>query len=166
MPDVVVGLGANLGSPRRALAEAVRQLEDRYGAVQVASLYRSAPVGGPPQPPYLNSAVRLAPAGDGPLAILDACLAIEAAGGRTRSGLAHEPRTLDLDLWWYGGQTLDTPRLVLPHPRAHQRRFVLLPWRELMPHAVLHGRPLDAWLDEVRGQPICRLEGPEWPQTP
>ncbi len=162
---MVVGLGANLGDPRQALAGAVRELQARYGEIQVASLYRSAPVGGPPQPPYLNSAVRLAAARGEPLAVLDACLAIEAAFGRTRSGVAHEPRTLDLDLWWFGGEEMETPRLTLPHPRAHQRRFVLLPWRELMPHVRLRGRSLDTWLDEVRGQPICRLEGPQWPWT-
>ncbi len=166
MPSAVVGLGANLGDARRTLQAAVRDLQARYGPVESASLYRSAPVGGAPQPAYLNSAVKLGVrTQDTPEALLDHCLAVERALGRARTGDLDGPRTLDLDLWWYGGQTVDTPGLTLPHPRAYRRRFVLLPWRELMPGLVLGGRTLDAWLRDIHGQSVCRVEGPSWPWT-
>ena len=166
MPSAVVGLGANLGDARRTLQAAVHRLQERYGLVESASLYQSAPVGGPPQPAYLNSAVKLAVgAQDTPEALLDECLAVERGLGRERTGALNGPRALDLDLWWYDGQTVDIPGLTLPHPRAHRRRFVLLPWRELMPGLVLSGRTLDAWLGGLSGQPVCRVEGPPWPWT-
>lgn len=166
MPSAVVGLGANLGDRRRTLQAGVHTLEQHYELVAAASLYKSAPVGGGPQPAYLNSAVKLrVGAQDTPEALLEHCLGIEAALGRERTGETNAPRTLDLDLWWYDGQTVDTPGLTLPHPRAHLRRFVLLPWRELMPGLVLGGRTLDAWLRDLSGQPVCRVEGPSWPWT-
>ncbi|MDA8198492.1 MAG: 2-amino-4-hydroxy-6-hydroxymethyldihydropteridine diphosphokinase [Thermaerobacter sp.] len=164
MPSAVVGLGANLGDARRTLQAAVYQLQERYSLVEFASLYQSASVGGPPQPAYLNSGVKLAVRSqDTPEALLGDCLAVERALGRERTGELNAPRTLDLDLWWYDGQTVDTHGLTLPHPRAHRRRFVLLPFRELMPGLVLRGRTLDAWLLDINGQPVCRVEGPSWP---
>lgn len=166
MPSAVVGLGANLGDARRTLQAAVQQLQAHYGPVAAASLYQSAPVGGGRQPTYLNSAVKLAVmAQDTPEALLDHCLAIERALGRERTGEINAPRPLDLDLWWYSGRLLDTEHLTLPHPRAHRRRFVLLPWRELMPGLVLRGRTLDAWLADTEGQSVWWMEGPAWPWT-
>ncbi len=166
MPSAVVGLGANLGDARGTLQAAVRELQAHYGSVEAASLYESAPVGGGPQPLYLNSAVKLGVRGpDTPQALLGRCLAIEHALGRQRTGEVNAARPVDVDLWWYDGQTVHTDSLVLPHPRAHLRRFVLLPWRELMPGLVLGGRTLDAWLRDTEGQRVRWVEGPSWPWT-
>jgi 2-amino-4-hydroxy-6-hydroxymethyldihydropteridine diphosphokinase len=94
-------------------------------------------VGGPPQPDYLN-AVLLIQTGLPPRDLLDAIHAIEAGFGRVRAE-RFGPRTLDIDIISYQGQVSDDPELTLPHPRAHERLFVLLPWSDLDPGAELPG---------------------------
>ena len=137
MPEVrsevaLIALGANLGDPAAALTWAVGELA-ALGEVQAVSrFHRTAPVGGPPgQPDYLNAAVKLQtrlPAAP----LLAALLAIEARFGRVRRE-RWGARVLDLDLIAYGAQVLDSPDLNLPHPRAWQRAFVLLPLSEVAP---------------------------------
>ncbi|MEF7613926.1 2-amino-4-hydroxy-6-hydroxymethyldihydropteridine diphosphokinase [Aquincola sp. MAHUQ-54] len=154
---VFVGLGANLGDARGAVQAALQALAGWPG-VRVAaasSLYRSAPVdaGGPD---YINAAAELQTL-LAPEALLDALQAIEHRHGRERP-YRHAPRTLDLDLLLYGDRVLDTPRLTLPHPRLHERAFVLQPLAELAPALVLPGRgPLGPWLHACAGQQIERL---------
>ncbi len=154
-----IGLGANLGDARVALAAAWQALGalPSTRAVALSSLYRSAPIDSS-GPDYLNAVGRLETALD-PLTLLDALQAIEAAHGRERP-YRNAPRTLDLDLLLHGGRVLDTPRLVLPHPRAHERAFVLQPWAELAPGLVLPGHgPIAGLLAGVGGQAIERLDG-------
>lgn len=132
-----IGLGANLGAPRQAFALALAALAPHVSALRVSRLYRTAPVGGPPQPDYLNAAAvfetRLSPR-----ALLDLLLAAEAEAGRVR-GARDAPRTLDLDLLLYGSRVVRGRGLTVPHPRLARRRFVLAPLAELVPGRVVPG---------------------------
>nr|WP_221089746.1 2-amino-4-hydroxy-6-hydroxymethyldihydropteridine diphosphokinase [Deinococcus aquaedulcis] len=138
MTDAFIALGANLGDPAATLAWAAGQLRALGEVAGVSQLYRTAPVGGPPgQPDYLNAAVQLRTALDAP-ALLAALHALEARSGRERRQ-RWEARVLDLDLILYGPQQCTEPGLVLPHPRAWERPFVLAPLSDLnpaLPHPV------------------------------
>ncbi|MHB1473588.1 MAG: 2-amino-4-hydroxy-6-hydroxymethyldihydropteridine diphosphokinase [Dermatophilaceae bacterium] len=140
---VVIGLGANLGAVQSTLEAAVRQLADVDGlhVSAVSDLFETDPVGGPDQPVYLNAVV-LARTRLGPFALLTELHAIEADHGRVRE-TRWGARNLDLDLIQYGdpgsGSELvsQDPELMLPHPRAHERAFVLAPWCAVDPEAEL-----------------------------
>jgi 2-amino-4-hydroxy-6-hydroxymethyldihydropteridine diphosphokinase len=136
-----VGLGANLGDRERTLRAAVDALVDEDGieVVAVSALRETDPVGVGEQPRYLNGAVALettVSARD----LLDRLLAVEQRFGRVRVPGEHAPRTLDLDLLLYGDGEIDEPGLTVPHPRLHERRFVLEPLAELDPGLVIPGR--------------------------
>jgi 2-amino-4-hydroxy-6-hydroxymethyldihydropteridine diphosphokinase len=132
--DAVVGLGANLGNPEAALRQAVAQLALIARLAGVSELYRTVPVGGPPQPDFLNAAVRLEYWGS-PLALLREALGIERAAGRLR-GERWGPRTLDLDILWIAGVAVDDPDLIVPHPRLRERAFALRPLLDVAPDAL------------------------------
>lgn len=140
---VVIALGANLGAVQFTLAAAVRALADVDGIriSAVSELFETDPVGGPEQPVYLNAVV-LARTRLAPFALLTELHAIEAARGRIRE-TRWGARSLDLDLIQYGDpesgsdMTSEDPELLLPHPRAHERAFVLAPWGALDPDARL-----------------------------
>ncbi len=135
-----VGLGANLGKPRRQLLAALEEL-GRIPQTRVtarSSLYRSAPIGYPDQPDYVNAVAKLE-TGLRPEELFARLQEIERGHGRKRS-FRNAPRSLDLDLLLYGGERIDTPALTVPHPRMHQRAFVLVPLLELDPSAVIPGR--------------------------
>ena len=137
--DVVLALGANLGAAQQTLRDAVSDLARVRGltVVDVSPLARSAAVGGPEQPDYLNAIV-LARTTLSARDLVRATQAIEQQHGRER--LEHwGPRTLDIDLVVYGATLAVTDDLELPHPRAHQRAFVLEPWAQVAPDAVLPG---------------------------
>ncbi|MBB2986234.1 2-amino-4-hydroxy-6-hydroxymethyldihydropteridine diphosphokinase [Terracoccus luteus] len=146
-PRVVVALGANLGDRGETLAAAVDALRDTDGltVTRVSPVVETDPVGGPEQPPYLNAVVvgRSTMAPDTLLARLHE---IEAEHGRTRE-IRWGARTLDLDLIAFGAPgsrhevTSDDPTLTLPHPRAHERAFVLVPWHDADPGARLRVGP-------------------------
>lgn len=139
----VIALGANIGNPKEQMDLAVALLKESLEVSAVSSYYVTAPVGGPEQPDYLN-AVCLAES-ELPAAELLALLhGIEKALGRER--IEHwGPRTIDLDLIQYGGILSYSEEVLLPHPRAHERRFVLEPWCEVEPDALLltHGKVSD-----------------------
>ena len=137
---VVLALGSNLGDRLANLQAAVDALGAGPGLddVAVSPVYETAPVGGPPQPDYLN-AVLVAVTSLPPRAVLDRARAAEAALGRVR-GPRWGPRTLDVDVIAYGNEISSDPELTLPHPRAHERAFVLAPWHDVEPDAVLPGR--------------------------
>lgn len=154
-----VALGSNLGDPQttvQAAFDALRTLRDGT-LVAASSLYRSAPVGLKNQPDFINAVAAL----DTQLTaddLLDELFAIEARFGRQRA-FHHAPRTLDLDLLLYGSETRSAARLTLPHPRMHERAFVLLPLVEIAPEAVIPGHgPAAALLVGVRDQVLARLE--------
>ncbi|WP_374260507.1 2-amino-4-hydroxy-6-hydroxymethyldihydropteridine diphosphokinase [Zoogloea sp.] len=154
-----VALGANIGEPVRHLRAAVADLASLPDTVVVArsSLYRSAPVGLLDQPDFINAVVAIDTA-LAPIPLLRALLAIEAHHGRVRS-VPNAPRTLDLDLLLHGEVHLDSPELTLPHPRMHERAFVLLPLLEIAPDVALPGLgPARHFLAAVAGQQIARSE--------
>jgi len=139
----VVSLGANIGDPKANLDLAVALLREATDVIAVSSYLQTKPVGGPEQPDYLNAVAIVEsdlPAKD-LLAVLNG---IETAMGRTRE-IHWGPRVIDLDLIQYGGLLVHDEKLTLPHPRAHERRFVLAPWFEIEPEAILltHGRISD-----------------------
>ncbi|GMA16288.1 2-amino-4-hydroxy-6-hydroxymethyldihydropteridine diphosphokinase [Deinococcus metallilatus] len=145
-----IALGANLGEPLATLRRAREALGTLGTLTGVSSLYRTAPVGGPPgQPDYLNAAVRLQTA-LAPAELLAALHATEARAGRVRRE-RWEARTLDLDLILYGGRVQDTPGLTLPHPRAWERAFVLAPLADLDPELAhpVSGETVGAALNRV-----------------
>ena len=136
----VIALGANIGNPKEQMDLAVALLQESLDVSAVSSYFTTAPVGGPEQPDYLN-AVCIADS-ELPAANLLALLhGIEKVLGRER--IEHwGPRTIDLDLIQYGSLLSYADELLLPHPRAHERRFVLEPWLEVEPDALLltHGK--------------------------
>ena len=163
---VVLALGSNLGDRLANLQAAVDALDAGPGLddVAVSPVYQTAPVGGPPQPDYLN-AVLVATTSLPPRAVLDRARAAEAARGRVR-GPRWGPRTLDVDVIVYGNEISSDPELTLPHPRAHERAFVLAPWHDVDPGAVIPGRGPVAGLlaalpaDGVRLRRDVRLRPP------
>ena len=145
METAYIALGSNLEQPQRQLQTgfgALARLPDTQLIAQ-SSLYRSAAVGYADQPDFVNAvaAIRTALA---PRALLDALLAIEREHGRVRA-FANAPRTLDLDIVLYGEQVIHAPGLSVPHPRMHERAFVMVPLAEIAPDALVpgHGRVRD-----------------------
>ena len=132
----VLSLGSNLGDRLAHLQAAVTLLAVTPGVVAVSPVYETDPVGGPEQEPYLNAVV-LVSAGD-PFALWRFTSAVEASRSRERA-VRWGPRTLDIDLISVAGQQVTTPALTLPHPRAAERAFVLVPWLDLDPAAELPG---------------------------
>jgi 2-amino-4-hydroxy-6-hydroxymethyldihydropteridine diphosphokinase len=132
-PRCFIALGANLGDPVatvRAAIDVLRALPDTE-FVSASSLYRTAPVGLKHQPDFINAVVELVVVSPAPT-FLQALFEIEARFGRQRS-VRNAPRTLDLDLLLYGNLLSDDPQLTLPHPRLHERAFVLAPLAEIAP---------------------------------
>ena len=128
-----LGLGSNLGDRVHYLRDAVATLRE-VGPARVSPVYETDPVGGPDQDRYLNVVVELDTAST-PRELLAVCHRLETAAGRVR--LEHwGPRTLDVDVLWIDGVTVDEPDLVVPHPRMWERRFVLAPLRDLAPDLV------------------------------
>ena len=136
----VVALGSNIGEPRENLNLAIALLREATEVVAVSSYYQTKPVGYLDQPDFLNAVCLIEselPAMD----LLKMLHGIEKTMGRERS-IQWGPRTIDLDLIQYGALLSNAEELKLPHPRAHERRFVLEPWLEIEPDAVLltHGK--------------------------
>jgi 2-amino-4-hydroxy-6-hydroxymethyldihydropteridine diphosphokinase len=135
-----IGLGSNLDDPLVQIRQALVELESISGTRITArsSLYRTSPVGYLEQPDYIN-AVASVQTTLKPQALLAALLVIENRHGRMRT-MRNAPRTLDLDLLLYGDEVLDQDGLTLPHPRLHERAFVLAPLAEIAPGAMVPGR--------------------------
>jgi 2-amino-4-hydroxy-6-hydroxymethyldihydropteridine diphosphokinase len=130
-----VGLGANLGD-REAT---VRRASELLGAVRVSTLIETEPWGYADQPRFVNAVAELE-TDEPPRALLQRLLEVERELGRTREGPRYGPRAIDLDLLLYGDEQLEEPGLVVPHPRLHERAFVLEPLAELAPELVVPGR--------------------------
>lgn len=156
-PEVVafVALGANLGDAAQALRDALAALATFPGirVLNASSLYRTAPVESS-GPDYINAVAEIATTLTAP-ALLAALQGIENGAGRERP-YRNAPRTLDLDLLLYGDGRIDSPRLTVPHPRMHERAFVLAPLCEIASDRV-HA----TWLKAVRDQAIERLAAPD-----
>jgi 2-amino-4-hydroxy-6-hydroxymethyldihydropteridine diphosphokinase len=149
----VVALGSNLGNSRRIISDAMARLQHFSGLpILKSSLWRTSPVNCPPDsPPFVNAVVGLtARAGETPESLLEKLRKLEKEFGRQPGRILNEPRPLDLDLIAFGSETRpaapkrseggNTPKLILPHPRAHLRRFVLQPLSEIAPDLILSGQ--------------------------
>ena len=167
MTGFAVSLGSNLpdavGDSPAILADAVARLAaaDGVRVVAVSSLYRTAPVGGVEQPDFFNAVV----VGETTLGaedLLALCQAVEAAHHRTRE-VRWGPRTLDVDVLAFGDELSEDPALTLPHPRAHERAFVLVPWAEADADAHLPGRGRVADLADAVGTDGVRIADLPWP---
>jgi 2-amino-4-hydroxy-6-hydroxymethyldihydropteridine diphosphokinase len=123
-----VGLGANLGDREAAIREAARRID----AVRLSTIRETEPWGVADQPRFLNAVAELDTSLE-PRALLERLLAVERELGRVRGGERWGPRTIDLDLLLYGERRIDEPGLRVPHPRLHERLFVLEPLAELDP---------------------------------
>ena len=157
---VTIALGSNLGNRLENLQGGLDALFDAPGLdlVAVSPVYQTAPVGGPRQPDYLN-AVLIATTTLPAHAVLERCHGVEAVYGRVRDEV-WGPRTLDLDIIVYGDVVSDDPELTLPHPRAHERAFVLAPWHDADPEAQIPGRGRVADLLAAIGMAgVARLDG-------
>ena len=155
----MLGLGSNLGDRVRnvlSAATAMRALHD-VAEARLSALYETRPVGGPPQPNYVNAALlirtRLPPR-----EILVAALAIEHQHGRLRRE-RFGPRTLDVDILWIEGEHIDEPSLTVPHARLHERAFALVPLLDLAPDAVdpRTGTPIKRMLARVEPTGVWKL---------
>jgi 2-amino-4-hydroxy-6-hydroxymethyldihydropteridine diphosphokinase len=135
--EAYLGIGSNLGDRLRNLQDAVDGLNAEAGVLVAASsrVWETDPVGGPPQPDFLNVVVRVRTELE-PLAFLAACQRVEASLGRVRD-VRWGPRTVDIDIELIDALAVDDPALTVPHPRMTQRAFVLLPLLELDPNAAL-----------------------------
>ncbi len=139
---IFVALGSNLGDSAAIVREAIAALGERSAvAVRASSLWTSTPVDCPPGSPLFVNAVAALTAREGetPQSLLSALQAMEREAGRRPKQVLNEARPLDLDILAWGSLVLSTPTLVLPHPRAHARRFVLQPWAEVAPGFVVPG---------------------------
>jgi len=154
-----IGIGANLGDARANVLDAIERLARLPGArlLQASSLYRTAPIDSSGDD-YINAVASLDTELDAH-ALLHALLAIEQAHGRERP-YRNAPRTLDLDLLLAGDQVImDAPTLIVPHPRMHERAFVLAPLAELAPDLVIPGHgDVASLLAHVADQGIARLD--------
>ena len=159
---VVLSLGSNLGDRLANLQAGTDALAARGGLriTAASGIYQTSPVGGPKQPDFLN-AVLLASSALASRAILQCCQDAERALGRVRE-IRWGPRTLDVDIIACGTEVSEDPVLTLPHPRARERAFVLIPWHELDPGAYLAGSGPVADLIALAGTAgVRRLAGPE-----
>jgi 2-amino-4-hydroxy-6-hydroxymethyldihydropteridine diphosphokinase len=133
----VLGLGANLGDRAATLQAAVDAIAAETTVVAVSAIFETTPVGGPPQPDFYNAVVVVETALSA-AEVLDLAHRLESAAGRVR--VEHwGPRTLDVDVLAYDALRSDDPQLTLPHPRAHERAFVLLPWLDADSDAHIEG---------------------------
>ncbi len=136
MTTAYVGLGSNLGGREAMIGRAVELLGDEV--IAVSSLLETEPWGYVDQPRFVNAVARLETSRT-PRELLDRLLEIERELGRSREGPRFGPRTIDLDLLVYGDERIDEPGLTVPHPRLHERAFVLEPLAELDPALVVPG---------------------------
>ena len=160
-----VALGANTGEPAATLRLAAVEIARwSLGQALCSSLWQTEPVDCPPgSPPFINAALGFEPRpGTTPESLLEQLLQLEARLGRERTGLANEPRKIDLDLIAFGDEQRNAETLILPHPRAHERQFVLASMVEIASDLIFPGRTktVQMLLDELPDQGAVKLGEP------
>ncbi|PMM17841.1 2-amino-4-hydroxy-6-hydroxymethyldihydropteridine diphosphokinase [Vibrio breoganii] len=151
MINAYIAVGSNLGDPVAQAKQAIESLRDlpRSRVIQASSLYSSTPMGPKNQPDYINAVVKIETELQ-PLELLDNTQKIENEQGRVRKEERWGPRTLDLDIILYGDETIDQPRLVVPHYGMREREFVLYPLLEIEPNLILpDGSALSQLIESV-----------------
>ena len=158
MDTAYIGVGSNVGDRASYLGSAVGAMRDLGEIIALSHVYETEPCDVPsPQRRYLNMVVGL-DTDIAPSCLLDRLLAIERSHGRVRT-VRNAPRTLDLDILFYGSQTIESDRLTVPHPRAHERAFVLVPLSEVAP-SLLHptlNRTVSQLCADVPSSGVVRL---------
>ena len=142
-PTVFISLGSNIGDPPRIIRHAMERLQEFSASPLLkSSLWKTTPLDCPPgSPAFVNAAVGLSPQADEtPESLLARLQALEKEFGRPPKKILNEPRPLDLDLIVFGNETRKSPSLTLPHPRAHERRFVLQAVAEIAPGLIFPGQ--------------------------
>ena len=160
---VFIGLGGNIGDPRHAMASAVNALAaaDGIDVVGVSSLYRTPPWGKTDQPDFLNAVVEIR-CSMTPRELLNLCLEIERGLKRKRRE-RWGPRIIDMDIIAFGNRAIEEPDLHIPHPRLHERAFVLTPFAEIAPDFAISGRRVSQLLAELNTRGIALdTPGPDW----
>ncbi|WP_235462852.1 MULTISPECIES: 2-amino-4-hydroxy-6-hydroxymethyldihydropteridine diphosphokinase [Frankia] len=157
----VLSLGSNLGDRLGRLSAAVHRLDRALGVLAGSPVYETAPVGGPEQDDYLNAVVLVRPAP--PRDLLEVVREVEERAARVRA-VRWGPRTLDVDVIAIGDLRSDDPEILVPHPRAHLRAFVCVPWLDVDPEATLpgHGRVADLVARMAAGKHPAGLRRIPW----
>ena len=166
MTAAYLGLGGNIGDPVHTMAEALRALDRESGTrvVAVSPVYRTPPWGPIEQPPFLNACACVETSLEAET-LLALCLSVEAALHRDRS-VRWGPRTVDLDLLDFGGMSLRSDRLTLPHPRMADRAFVLVPLADIAPQLSVDGVSVAERLRSLDTAGIERRDlAPDWWRT-
>lgn len=156
--QVFIALGANIAQPAKQIRRAIALLclLPCTRLLKTSSFYTTAPIGYANQPDFINAVVEISTQLS-PKELLESFLAIESALGRERK-FANGPRTIDLDLLLYGTKTINDEDLIIPHPRMHERAFVLIPLCEIAPDIMIPGHgPAHALLPQVAHQRLNRL---------
>ncbi|HEY0562471.1 MAG TPA: 2-amino-4-hydroxy-6-hydroxymethyldihydropteridine diphosphokinase [Methylophilus sp.] len=160
MAIAYIALGSNLKQPAQQVKNALEALHTLLESqvLQASSLYQTAPLGYDNQPDFINAVASVETQLE-PQALLDALLAIEQQFGRERP-FANAPRVLDLDLLLYAQVEMQTPTLTLPHPRMHERGFVMLPLAEIAPELILpNGMSVVELVSQCQQQGVQKLTG-------
>ena len=162
MTVAVLGLGGNIGDSRKLIAAAIRRLAANPGITveDVSALYLTPPWGKTDQPPFLNAAARIETS-LAPRMLLNAILDVERDLGRERTE-RWGPRTIDIDILVYGTVDIDEPFLHIPHPRLTERAFALKPLIDVMPDAMIAGKPATDWLARADSSGMRHLAEPGW----
>jgi 2-amino-4-hydroxy-6-hydroxymethyldihydropteridine diphosphokinase len=161
MASVLIALGGNIGDVRDTFRKAISNICGMTQAALIgrSSDYATAPVGGVPQDDYVNAAIEIETELD-PHALLFTLHRIEQKFGRNRVNETRwGPRGLDLDMIAYDDVVIAKPELTLPHPRATERGFVLVPLAEIVPDRMIEGKTVAEWLKDVRTDDIRKLPG-------